>query len=70
MLSTRSQNSDSKTMNEKHVIFLIKQVRYYLDELEAEIRNHPESYVPYDDNLYKAIKYSYEHYQDDDGWTD
>ena len=39
-------------MNEDNVKYLIRQIRGYLDELEAEIRNHPENYnlnVDYDD---------------------
>ena len=39
-------------MNEDHVKYLLRKVRDYLDELEAEIRNHPENYtlnVDYDD---------------------
>lgn len=55
-------------MNEKHVTFLIKQVKYYLDQLESEIRNHPESYV-LDDNTYNELK-KYESWDDDDGYPD
>lgn len=55
-------------MNEKHVTFLIKQIRTYLDELESEIRNHPEAYLP-KDNLYSEIQ-MYQEWHDDDGWTD
>ena len=55
-------------MNEKHVTFLIKQVRQYLDQLEAEVRNHPEDYLPRSD-WHEQIKL-YEEWDDDDGWTD
>ncbi len=55
-------------MNEKHAIFLIKQARYYLDELESEIRNHPENYLS-QPNLYKEIQL-YEEWNDDDGYPD
>ena len=39
-------------MNEDNVKRLLRQIRETLDELEAEIRNHPENYsldVDYDD---------------------
>ena len=55
-------------MNEKHATFLIKQIRYYLDELESEIRNHPESYT-LSDEVYSELKL-YEEYNDDDGYPD
>ena len=55
-------------MNEKHATFLIKQIRNYLNELESEIRNHPESYT-LSDEVYNALKL-YEEYNDDDGYPD
>ena len=69
MSLTPSLNLDYRMMNEKHVTFLIKQIRYYLDELEGEIRNHPEHYVMTDKD-YEQVKYFYSHVHDDDGWTD
>lgn len=56
-------------MNEKHVTFLIKQIRNYLNELESEIRNHPESYT-LPDEVYEQVKYYYNNEQDDDGYPD
>ena len=56
-------------MNEKHVIFLIKQARYFLDQVESEIRNHPEHYQMSDSD-YEQVKYYYEHLDDDDGYPD
>ena len=56
-------------MNEAIATKLIHNIRTLLDELESEIRNHPESYVVYDENLYSEIK-MYQEYNDDDGYPD
>ena len=56
-------------MNEAIATKLIHNIRTLLDELESEIRNHPESYVVYDENLYSEIK-MYHEYNDDDGYPD
>ena len=55
-------------MNEKHVTFLIKQIRNYLEELESEVRNHPENYV-LDDKVYSELQI-YSEWNDDDGYPD
>ena len=55
-------------MNEQHVTFLIRQIRTYLDELESEIRNHPENYT-YTSDLYNQVR-MYEEWNDDDGYPD
>ena len=52
--------------NEKHVNFLIKQIRYYLDELESEINNRPGEYIMSDKD-YEQVKYYYSHVYDDEG---
>ena len=54
--------------NEKHVAFLIKQIRYYLDELEGEIHNQSDHYIMPDKD-YEHVKYFYSHAPDDDIWT-
>ena len=56
-------------MNEKHATFLIKQIRNYLNELESEIRNHPEHYKMSDKD-YEQIKKYYDKINDDDGYPD
>ena len=55
-------------MNERHVTFLIKQIKSYVEELECEIRNHPEDYVSRP-VTYEEVK-MYEEYNDDDGYPD
>lgn len=56
-------------MNELRVKSLLIQLKNLVNDLESEIRNHPETYVKYDDSLYSEIK-TYNEYNDDDGWTD
>ena len=56
-------------MNESQVTYLIKKIRDYLDQLESEIRNHPENYKMSDSD-YDQVKYYYEHESDDDGYPD
>ncbi len=55
-------------MNEKNVTSLIKKIRSYLDELESEVRSHPETYMPRPE-MYSEIL-MYEEYNDDDGYPD
>jgi len=55
-------------MNEATVTRLIREIRSSLDELESEVRNHPESYMPRPE-MYDEIK-RYDQWDDDDGWTD
>lgn len=55
-------------MNEKNATFLLKEIRRLLDELEAEVRNHPDQYLPAK-NIYSEVL-MYEEYNDDDGYPD
>ena len=50
--------------NEKHVAFLIKQIRYYPDELEGEIHNQSEHYIMTDRD-YEHIKYFFNNVHDE-----
>ena len=55
-------------MNERNVTSLINKIKGLLNELESEVRNHPEDYLP------RKISYDeilmYEEYNDDDGYPD
>lgn len=55
-------------MNEKPTTSLIKKIKDLLDELESEVGNHPEDYVP------RKVTYSdvlmYEECNNDDDYQD
>ena len=56
-------------MNELRVTALLQQLKNLLEDIESEIRNHPEHYKMSDSD-YEQVKYYYEHESDDDGYPD
>ena len=56
-------------MNELRAISIIQRLKKDLNDLESEIRNHPESYKMSDKD-YEQVKYYYETLDDDDGYPD